>query len=244
MNRFTGYLSVVVLGMAMAWAQAPAAGTQSTTGQPAPAQTTNPQTPGTQPSSAGAAQQNASSSAQQTSVAGCMTQRFGIFTVNDTSNSKSWQIKAPGTSLYNDANQMVTVKGLEDPKAPSPTLYAQNVQTTGQQCGNAQATNGAQPGAAASGQTGTTANGPANPSGAVAGSAETQSGTTGTNATTSTTGATGATGTSESNGATTPQTGSSAAGPGASPTTQPNENKGVPSSGTPTNTPPQSSPQK
>jgi hypothetical protein len=244
MNRFTGTVSVVALGIAMAWAQVPAAGSQSTAGQPATAQTTNGQTSGTQTATA---QKNASSAAENTSVTGCMTQRFGIFTVNDTATSKSWRVKVPGTSLYNDANHMVTVKGFEDPKAPTPTLYAQNVQTTGQPCGNAQANNGTQPGAATTGPTGATANGtPPNPSGAVAGSAESQSGTTGTNATTNTTGATPATGTSESNGATASQsgTGSTAAGPGTSPTTQPSENKGVPNSGTPTNTPPQSSPQK
>ena len=166
--------------------------------------------------------------------------------VTDSATSKSWQVKAPGTSLYPDANHVVSVKGLPDPKAPSPILYAENVQNTGQPCGNAQATNGAtgQPGAVqgqqaqpltganASATTGSTA--PSGSAGAAAG----------TSTTGSTTGATGTQnaepGTSSTSSTTAPANGASASGQSSNPATQPSENKGVPSAGTPTNTPPQS----
>jgi hypothetical protein len=175
-----------------------------------------------------------------------MTERFGIFTVADSATSKSWQVKAPGTSLYPDANHMVSVKGLPDPKAPSPILYAENVQNTGQPCGNAAATNGAtgQPGAVqgqqaqplggANGATASGTTGSAAPSGSAGAAAST--GSTG-----STTGATGT-----QNPSTTPATpkaeqgtGAAVNGPASNPATQPSENKGVPNSGTPTNPPPQ-----
>ncbi len=195
MNRFTGSLSVAVLGIATVWAQAPAAtqkspATQASTAQ-APAAST-----GAQQSSTASAQPKASAQGQQASISGCMTERFGIFTVNDTATSKSWQVKAPGTSLYNDENHVVSVKGVADPSASTPTVYAENVQPSGQPCGNAQAANGtAQPGSvqgpqaqpaagatAANGQNPASANetGSTNSAtGAVSGSTASQTSTTG-----------------------------------------------------------------
>ena len=123
MSRFTALTVVLVLGFAMAWAQAPA-------------------------SPAAAPQANAAAPAGQASISGCMTESFGIFSVADASSSKAWNVHGSGISLWNYNNHVVKVQGLEDPKAQGSILYAQTVQDTGQPCGNAQAANGTAPAAA------------------------------------------------------------------------------------------------
>lgn len=242
MNRFSGSLSVVVLGIATVWGQAPAANSQPTT-SPSTAQA-----PAAQPSSSATpqtgAKQSSSGTTQESSISGCMTEYFGIFKVSDTASSKSYQVKAPGTSLYKDENQTVTVKGIVDPAAATPTLYAESVQANGQPCGNAQAANGTtQPGAiqgqqaqpalgaaVTAGQNSSTGTATTPTTGAVAGSTASQTGTTGANSTT---------GSSTAN----PSTGTSMSGATSNQPAQPSENKGTPSAGTPSNTPPQSNPQ-
>jgi hypothetical protein len=106
MSRFTALSVVLIFGFAMAWAQAPAA----------------------QPAAAAPA-------AQTSSISGCMTQSFGIFTV--PSAGKNWSVKGDGASLWNFDNHVVKVQGIVDPKAANPVLYAQSVQDTGQPCGSA-----------------------------------------------------------------------------------------------------------
>ena len=234
MNRFTGPLMVLVFGFAMAWGQAPAANSSPAPQTPAAQTTSQRSTPAAQPSSA--------ASSPQQSISGCMTERFGIFTVDDTSTSKAWQVKAPGTSLYADENHVVTVKGVSDPKSASPILYAENVQVSGQPCGNAQAANGT------SGQTATGANGAtgASTSGTTMAPAGSAGAAASTGTTTSTTGATGTQssepGTAPSTPKASPGTGAAASGTASNPATQPSENKGVPNAGTPTSNPPQSNP--
>jgi hypothetical protein len=113
MNRFTVLFVILVFALTMAWAQAPAA-------QPAVA-----------------------APAATSSISGCMTQSFGIFTVPD--NGKTWSVKGTGTSLWNYDNHVVKVTGLADPKSASPVLYAQSVQDTGQPCGSAATASAAAP---------------------------------------------------------------------------------------------------
>ncbi len=126
MNRFARLVFLPAFGLTLAWAQAPA------------------QQPAAQPAAAPA--QTAAAS-QQASVTGCMTQWFGQYSVADSASSKAWQVKGNSTDFSSHENHVVKVQGLPDSKAPSPVLYAQSVQDTGQTCGNAQASNTAQPGA-------------------------------------------------------------------------------------------------
>jgi hypothetical protein len=95
-----------------------------------------------------AAPAQAAAPTQQASVSGCMTQYYGHFSVADAS-SKAWQIKGNGARLWDHENHVVRIQGLPDPAAAG-VIYVQNVQDTGQACGNAQAANAnpAQPGTA------------------------------------------------------------------------------------------------
>jgi hypothetical protein len=77
----------------------------------------------------------------ENNISGCMVQSFGNFTVNDAATSKNWQIKGNGANLWNLENHVVKVHGLSDPKSANPVMYAQNVQDTGESCGNATAAN-------------------------------------------------------------------------------------------------------
>ena len=130
MNRFTRLMIVPVFGLTLAWAQAP---TQQSA---APAQ------------SAPAAAAQSAAPSQQANVTGCLTQWFGQYSVADAASSKAWQVKGNETEFAGHENHVVKVQGLPDPKAPSPLLYAQSVQDTGQACGNVQASSTTQPGAA------------------------------------------------------------------------------------------------
>ena len=225
MNRFTGVFVVLIFAFTLGWGQAtPAPQNGAPAATPAQAAPTPP-----------------------ADVTGCMTQWFGNFSVASANNAQSWQIKGDGAALWNHENHVVTIKGLADPKASSPTMYAQNIQDTGQSCGTAAASNAAtvQPGAA--GSTTPTAN------------AETGS-TTGAGAATAAPGATGTPAGTESQQqpgggvaqpsttTTQPQTPQASAAPqqggvsgtaaGSSMTPQSNttaENKGVPTAGTPQN---------
>jgi hypothetical protein len=115
MNRFAVLLAIFLFGFTMAWAQAPAS-------QPAAA---------------------APAASSSSTISGCMTQSFGIFTVPES--GKTWNVKGNGASLWNMDNHVVKVTGIVDPKATSPVIYAQSVQDTGQPCGNAAAANAAAP---------------------------------------------------------------------------------------------------
>jgi hypothetical protein len=121
MNRVQGAVVVLVFSMASVWGQ----NQQVSNG-----------TTGTMPQNGAPA-----AASNQNNISGCMVQHFGNFTVNDAATTKNWQIKGNGANLWNHENHVVKVQGLPDPKSPTPVIYAQNVQDTGETCGNAANTN-------------------------------------------------------------------------------------------------------
>jgi hypothetical protein len=152
MNRLKMGLIVCSL-TAFGWAQAAQQSTTSPTGQQAP-QTQQPgsqQIPGSSsstptPSQPGQASTGSTSQAgaspTASNISGCMQQSWGRYLVTDSASNTTYDVKGSGTKLSDHANHVVQVKGLPDTKSArgdTVPFYVQQVQDSGQSCGNAAA---------------------------------------------------------------------------------------------------------